>query len=248
MQLARNEEYVQSRKRMTRRISIAGFVLLIIVFGSWFLFPSNQDLTLFLPPIFFAVFVVTNLSKQLQFEWGPGFQADERIAQALRHLNNRYWFGAYVPLNKVIVNNVLVGPEGVQVFATRNHPGQISCKGGKWRRKAGIISRIFGPIPPLGNPTRDVTEGVDAVRSHLDAAGCSDVPVAGAVVFLAPNVVLDLDNCEVTALTLAQLEGWAARRRNAPNEVLSDDTRQSVQQILSAALPESSSVAPSRKK
>jgi hypothetical protein len=89
---------------------------------------------------------------------------------------------------------------------------------------------------------------VDTVRRYLDAAGCSDVPVAGAIVFLAPNVVLDLDNCEVTALTLAQLEGWAARRRNTPNEVLSEETRRSVQQILNAPLPESSPVAPARKK
>ncbi|MDQ3327575.1 MAG: NERD domain-containing protein [Chloroflexota bacterium] len=247
MQVARNDEYVQSRKRMTRRISIAGFVLLIIVFASWFLFPSNQELTLFLPPIFFAVFVVTNLSKQLQFEWGAGLQADERIAQALRHLNNRYWFGAYIPLRRIVVNNVLVGPEGVQVFATRNHPGQISCTGGKWRRKASILSRIIGPIPPLGNPTRDVTEAVDAVRAHLNASGCPDVPIAGALVFLAPNVVLELDSCPVTALTLAQLEGWAARRRNTPNEVLSEDVRRTVQQMLYATLPEAPSVAPARK-
>jgi len=248
VQLARNEQYVQSRKRMTRRISIAGFVLLIIVFASWFLFPSNQELTLFLPPIFFAVFIVTNLSKQLQFEWGAGLQADERIAQALRYLNNRYWFGAYLPLSKIVVNNVLVGPEGVQVFATRNHPGQISCAGGKWRRKASIISRVIGPVPPLGNPTRDVSEAVDAVRAHLDASGCTDVPIAGAVVFLAPNVVLELDNSPVTALTLAQLEGWAARRRNTPNEVLSEDTRNTVQRILRASLPVSPPETQARKK
>ncbi len=236
MQITRNEEYVTSRKRLRARVSLASFGLLIAVMLLPFFLDSQA--VVFLWPLFFLVFVLTNASKQLQFNWGPGMQADERLAQALKPLNNRYWLGAYVPVGKYVVDQLLVGPEGILVLEARNHPGEISCVRGRWRRKAGIFSRLFGPIPPLGDPSRDIAATVDAVRNDLDEAGLQEVPVSGAVVFTAPGVALNLDECSQTTMTLGQLESWAAKRRNSPStEVIPDSVRLQVIERYASRIP-----------
>lgn len=234
MLVARNEEYVVGRKRLRARVSLLAFALLIVVLVLPFFI---EQAVIFLWPLFFVVFVATNASKQLQFEWGPGLLADERLANALKPLNNRYWFGAYVPVRRYIVNHLLVGPEGVLVFETRNHPGEISCKKGRWARKGGFFSRIFGPIPPIGNPSRDLQTTLSAVQAELQAAGLEEVPLSGAVVFTAPDAVIELTDCSVTTLTIAQLEAWAAGRKNTPVEVINDSLRQKAIQHFATLTP-----------
>jgi hypothetical protein len=234
MQIARNEGYVLGRKKLRSRISLLSFGLLIAV--ALLPFVLNQA-AVFLWPLFFVVFMLTSATKQLQFDWGPGMQADQRLAQAMKGLNNRYWFGAYVPLGRQVVNHLLVGPEGVLVLETRNHPGETSCAGGRWRRKSGLFSRLFGPIPPLGNPGRDLEAAVDAVRRDLEESGL-EAPVSGAVVFTAPDAVIEYDGCAVTALTLSQLESWAARRRNnPPTEAIPDAHRQQIIEHFASRMP-----------
>ena len=226
MQISRNEAYVENRGRLRSRVTLLSFGLLLAAMLIPF-FVRDPLVMSFIWPLFAVVLIATNASKQLQFNWGPGMLADQRLAQALKPLNNRYWFGAYVPVGgKQIVNHMLVGPEGVLVFETRNHPGETACVKGRWRRKAGILSRFFGPIPAIGDPTRDLQRQIATVEADLDLAGMMDVPVAGSVVFTAPDTVLVLEDCPVTVLTLRQLESWAQARRNQnPVEIIPDSVR-----------------------
>ncbi|MDP9352160.1 MAG: NERD domain-containing protein [Chloroflexota bacterium] len=234
MQVARNEQYVANRRRLRARVSLLAFSLLIVVLVLPFFFEQSF---VFLWPLFFIVFVATNASKQLQFEWGAGLLADERLAQALKVLNNRYWFGAYIPIGRYVVNHLLIGPEGVLVIETRNHPGEIRCQNGRWSRKGGSLSRIFGPIPPVGNPSRDLDAAVSAVDKEIESAGLGKVPVSGAVVFTAPDANIELTDCPTTTLTLTQLEAWAAGRRSSAVEVVNDATRQKLIQHFADLMP-----------
>lgn len=238
MIVSRNLPFVEGRRKLARRVSILSLALLAVIFASWFFMQQYPQYSIFLPLIFFGVFVATNLSKQLQFQWGPGTLADERLTQALKPLNNRYWFGAYVPVGREVVEEMLVGPEGVLVFVTRNHPGVTACERGRWRRRARLLSRFFGAVPALGNPTQELRVAMAALDADLQASGLGEVPVTGAVVFTAPDAVLELNDCGTTALTLQQLQGWAAGRRNSPEEIIPDELREQVIARYSGLVPE----------
>jgi hypothetical protein len=232
VQLVTNQAYVRGRERVMKRYTLLGVPLFFVAFVPLFL----QEFLWLFYPVFLLLFFATTVTKQLQFQWAPGMRADERIARVLKGLNARYWLGNYVPFGRDIVPHVLVGSEGVLALVARNHSGDIACAGGKWRRRSSIFGRIFGRQPALGDPGRELQATVALLRSELDAAGFPDVPVSGAVVFTALDVNLTLDECSATALTLKQLESWAATRR-ASQGPLDDATRLKVTDFFASRIP-----------
>lgn len=222
MQTFINTEHVTSRKRMQRRTMLAWFTLLVVAFTMTFVV---RQLVYIAWPLLILAFFVSNISRQIQFESGLPVPTEERLVKALKPLTNRYWFGSYVPIGRQVVDHMLIGPEGLLVIEPRNHPGDTSCAKGRWIRKSGFLPRILGAEPGIGNPTRDVTGLVDLVKQDLEEAGIADVPVNGAVVFTAPNAVLTLDACDVTTLTIHQLQAWASRHRAPAGEMIPESRR-----------------------
>lgn len=207
MQVAINTDFVAKRKRMYRRTTLGYFLLFVIAFLTTFLYPN---LAFIAWPLLVIAFVVSNLSRQIQFETGVPVTTEDRLERALKPLSQRYWLGSYVPVGRLFVDHMLIGPEGVLVIEPRNHTGATKYVGGKWRRRTGIVTRLLGIEPSIGNPVRDLNGLVDVVRTDLEQAGLGDVPVSGALVFTATGSRLELEDCPVTALTIAQLSAWAS--------------------------------------
>lgn len=234
MQVATNPEYIRSRRRLQRRATFIGLFLL----GSAFVFTfAFQQLIYLSWPILIIGFVVSNVSRQAQFEAGLGVPTEERFTRALSKLSQRYWLGHYVPIGKFFVRHMLIGPEGVLVFEPRNHPRDTNYVRGKWRRKTGLFSRMFGVEPGIGNPARDLEATLELVRNDLAANGLSDVPVSGAVVFTAGNASLNLEECPVNVLTIRQLEAWAAQHRLPATGVLEEPVRRKLVELYASRLP-----------
>ena len=140
---------------------------------------------------------------------------DEELANALKGLDDRYklynyWLPAY---------HVLLAPKGLYVFVTRGIAGKVIAEGRKWHEERkfslGRILRLFSP-ENLGNPVREAEWDRDAlqewVRQHVDGL---EVEVEPLVVFLAPNVELDVRNPEVKPVRAKALKEVLRRGETA---------------------------------
>jgi hypothetical protein len=79
------------------------------------------------------------------------------------------------------------------VLTARELAGAVSYRDGRWRKRAGGIGRLFGMGgPQLGDPSRETQANVDALAAHL-AELQLEAEVDGAIVFLNPNVELDVE-------------------------------------------------------
>jgi len=156
---------------------------------------------------------------------------DEVLENSLKGLDDKYAYFAWT----LPANYVLVGPCGILVFALRSDRGRVIVEGDRWREPFRF-SRLFTIFARegVGNPSRELTEQEEKLRQMLDQAGgepeaadenadeteggtaaqFADVPIESAVVFLHPEIELDLTNPNVTALRTDQLKGFVRRQAN----------------------------------
>lgn len=231
MQAATNQPFVRKRRRelkLTSWLSLGLLTAAIIMVFTW------RQLVLLAWTLMIVGFVISGMTRQLALDWGAGARSDERLSRALQRLNARYWLGSFIPIGKVLVKHVLVGPEGVLVIEPRNHPGETLYSDGRWRRRAGTLARMFGREVPLGDPGRDLALSLEVVQAELDRAGFRGVPVSSAVLFTSRDATLTLEDCPVTTLTINQLESWAGRHQSTP--AISEGVRQSLISHFSSLL------------
>lgn len=231
MQVLSNQAFVRKRRRELKLTSWASLGLLtaaIVMVFTW------RPLVLLAWTLMILGFVISGMTRQLALDWAAGARSDERLARALQKLTARYWLGSFIPVGKVLVKHILIGPDGILVIEPRNQPGETIFSGGRWRRSSGVFARMFGREVPLGDPARDLAAAMQAVQAELEQAGLSTVPVSGAVVLTARDAVLQLEDCPVTTLTINQLESWASRHQSTP--VIPDSVRQAVTAHFSSLL------------
>lgn len=237
MIVATNLEYKRKRRRLTR-YTFAAFILMFVAVMASFFFINQVSYVSILAWILVIVsYFISSIGRQVQFDDGIGISTENRLAQALAALNNRYWLGNYVPVESKTLRHILVGPEGILVLETRNHTRQTRYQNGKWIRKSGFGSRIFGTEPPIGDPGRDLEEQIRLVREKLKEGGFENVPVNGAVVFTSGDTILVLEDCPVTTMTIKQLQRWSANHK-VSSTVIEEPTRRAVIDYLTSLIPE----------
>ena len=154
--------------------------------------------------------------------WGPRFRQDAALARALKGLDDRYTLLAFPAT--ALPDYILVGPGGVRVLVPRAHDGVISCRGDRWERQAGGgLARVlsFFARNPLGDPGRDVADGVRRVRERLRERGLGDdreSTVDGLVVFTNPAVKLRIEGCSPTVTGPKQLRSYVRAAKGAFNQ------------------------------
>ncbi len=90
-------------------------------------------------------------------------------------------------------------------MTTREAHGRLSVKGTRWRqRRAPFLSLFSLGGPQLGNPSVENEEQVKAVREFLTAENLTIEPT-GAIVFVADNVEVEMEDTPVTILHATEL-------------------------------------------
>ena len=154
--------------------------------------------------------------------WGPRFRQDAALARALKGLDGRYTLLAFPAAS--LPDYILVGPGGVRVLVPRAHDGVISCRGDRWERQSGgglARALSFFARNPLGDPGRDVADGVRRVRARLAARGVGDdreSTVDGLVVFTNPAVKLKIEGCSPTVTGPKQLGNYIRTSKGPFNQ------------------------------
>lgn len=158
-----------------------------------------------------------NLGQVFLRRWGPRYRRDAVLAKALKGFDNRYTLLAFASTK--LPDYILVGPGGVQVIVPRSHDGGVSCRRDRWaregRRGVARLLSFFGGVP-LGNPSADVSRGVQRVREKLQEhglQGAQEPPVGGLVVFTNPGVKLRIDGCSYPVTGLKQLRSYVRSMR-----------------------------------
>ena len=147
---------------------------------------------------------------------------DQVLQRSLKGLDDKYsFFSQSLP-----ASYVLAGPNGITIFALRSDKGRVIVEGDKWREPFSLTRFFtFFAREGVGSPDRDIEEQKVRLRSLLAqadtaagvpagiAAGAgnglpalADTPMDGAVVFLNPEVQLELNNPTVAVLRPDQVK------------------------------------------
>jgi hypothetical protein len=212
MQLVTNEPLARRRFRIgTYLYGAAMVVLMAALLANLYLPQEYETAKLLAPflalPIFFVPYL---LSRDYIQRYGPRNRQDAALAQAGKGLDQRFSLVSF-PSGK-LPDYLLIGPSGIYVLVPRGHTGTLVCRGDRWAREgvgaaSQVVSTLWGT--PLGNPTRDLVQGVGRVQQALadrlgDAA--TSVPVNGLVVFTHPQAKLRTEGCSVQATTAKNLK------------------------------------------
>ena len=190
MKVYRDAEYIQKRKRLATLTSIGGVALLGSAF--WLASKGGQSgvFIAYIPLLAGTIFF--HLGMQQVGKWNRAQRNDVILDALLKDLGERYALINYARLGKRTVEHTLVYPGGVLTITSRDLPGGVSYRDGRWRKVGQGISRFFGMGGAfLGNPTSDTAADIASVDAQL-AEEQPTVEVDGVVAFLNPRVTLDV--------------------------------------------------------
>ena len=156
--------------------------------------------------------------------WGRPPRPDQIIEKELKGLDDKYHFYAW----SLPVPYVLLSPQGVYAFATRDQGGKVSVEGSRWSSKFNA-ARIFFAFAQegLGNPGAEAAEMAGRLEKWIKTkAPEMEAPVQPAVLFLADNVQLTINEPAVPVMQVEGLKKWlrgtgkGASLKNAEYRVL----------------------------
>ena len=141
---------------------------------------------------------------------------DQVLQRSLKGLDDKFNFFA----QSLPASYVLAGPNGITIFALRSDKGRVMVDGEKWREPF-TFTRFFTFFARegVGNPQQEIEEQKARLRSLLAQAGevpgqppLAETPMDGAVVFLNPEVQLELTNPALTVLRPEQVKDHVRAR------------------------------------
>jgi len=202
MRVVRNTGYIKRRKRAAQMMVGAGLLLLL---SSWGVYLIRPEIFLFAMVGLAFGFIFFNGGMQQMTRWARRPRSDIVIDNQLKSLNDRFTLIHYPDIPGRRPDHILISPAGVLVMTTREAHGRLSVKGTRWRqRRAPFLSLFSLGGPQLGNPSVENEEQVKAVREFLTAENLTIEPT-GAIVFVADNVEVEMEDTPVTILHATEL-------------------------------------------
>ena len=138
---------------------------------------------------------------------------DEVFQRTLKGMDDKYAYYSFA----LPAAYVVAGPCGVLIFAARSDKGRVTVNGDRWREPLSIgrMLTLFAR-EGLGNPGRDLETQQQKMRELLESVdeesdnkvSLADVPIAGAAVFLNPDIQLEVENPSVPALRADQVKNF----------------------------------------
>jgi hypothetical protein len=143
---------------------------------------------------------------------------DEMLERNLKGLDDKFaFFSQSLP-----ASYVLAGPNGVTIFALRSDKGKVIVEGDKWREPFSLTRFFtFFAREGVGAPDKDVADQQAQLRSLLAKASTggaegqpslADVPMDGAVVFLNPQIQLEVNAPNLPVLKPEQVKDYVRNR------------------------------------
>lgn len=227
MRLVVDEKHIEKRVKIGGLAPFVGLILLIVPVVIVFIRPEWSWATMIIIPIGFLMSLVGGYLGTRYL--GP-LAHHTRVPEALKGLDNTYTLLIY----KTPVPFVLIDPGGATTISVRSHGGEISYQNGKWRHREKMrMLKQFAGMEGLGKPHKLAEMDAEEFRRFLrkNLSGEVDVPVRSVILFVDPDVKLDIDDgLSVPAFRASELKRWL--RRDGRRVKMSEDAQKQLCAVL----------------
>jgi hypothetical protein len=203
MQVTRNEKLISTRNKYAGYATLAGLVCAIGALAGFFFL--QQNILVWTVGIILSL-IFSAYGNYAMRRWGRPPRPDQIIERELKGLDDKYHLYAW----NLPVPYVLLSPQGLYVFATRDQGGKITVNGTRWSSKFSA-SRIFFALAQegLGNPGNEATQMAGRLETWIKTkAPEMQAPVQPVVLFLASNAQLTINEPAVPVMQVEGLKKW----------------------------------------
>lgn len=225
MKLVANQQLVKNRVRLGLGFHISALAVFAIGLALSVGIDASKELPLASWGAILLGLVLYTIGQSQLRRWGPRNRQEESLGRAIRALDERYKLYAF--LSTALPDYILVSPAGVHVLVARNDTGTVACVRDQWNSgRSSMLGRFLGS--GIGNPSADAAQQVQKVRTVLDAAGMTEVPVAAVIVFTNPKVQLRVEGCSALVTRDTNLQDVFKRlsAKGRPSALTSAGVRQ----------------------
>lgn len=224
MIIYRDEERIARLKKRSRRISLAGFLIMASGLIAYFLAPSlgefnERDVFLYETASLVIGFGLVQYGLYLQHRYVRSPRPDEVLDEALKSVGKDSVLYHYM----LPAPQVLLTPAGPIVFVLKYQTGIIRADGDKWSQKGLGFRRFFGQ-EGLGNPTNDAEKMIKALAGYISrhAPDIEEVPIGAMIVFTSKNRdELDVSESRIPAMHYTKVKGYL--RQQGKGDPLPED-------------------------
>jgi hypothetical protein len=202
MQVSTNEKLIARRRRIGTYASFGGLGVLVAgmltSFRVQYIWYSLIALV--------AGFLLAQYGNYNLRRWGRSPRPDQVIEAALKGFDDRYHLYSWT----LPAPSVLLSPQGVYSFVTRDQTGEITVSGSQVRGKFSLGRALLAFAQEgMGNPTNEALDGATRMGSWIKTE-LPDVPVEvqPAVVFINPRAQLQVTDPTVPVMDAASLKKW----------------------------------------
>ena len=202
MQVTANMKLIKQRGRLGSYASLAGLVVLVVGMIASF---KPEIMWVSLVAIVLG-FILAQYGGYSLRRWGRSPRPDQILENAMKGFDDRYHYYAW----SLKVPYVLLGPQGLYVFTTRDQTGEVTVKGAQWRSKFGLGKAIMlFAQEGLGNPSAEAVDAATQLTEWIRSKA-PDLTVAAqpVVVFIDERAKLQVTEPTVPVLEAKNLKKW----------------------------------------
>jgi hypothetical protein len=216
MKIVTNTKLIKRNAAIARYTSIAAFVILLV--GFYITAQWKEQLSLALLSLLVGFFL-SQIGIYYANRWGRSPRPDEVLDKNMKGLGREYTIYHFV----TPASHLLVGPAGLWVLLPYYQGGKILYDGKRWRAQGGGFARaylrLFGQ-ESIGRPDLDAQAELQVTERYfkrLLPEGTELPPLRAALVFIDPNVELDVEKSPVPAMPVKALKDFLkTQAREAP--------------------------------
>jgi len=211
MRTTTNEDIVLRGGRVGQ---LASFIALAFVFAGLIVSFTEYKVMALVLIVLGVVMYTVGARGQEQATREPRFV--RKLADTLSEFDDRYHIYHHV----LSADHVLLTPYGVFVLVLRGVDGKVRCFGDKWLRDLSLRRALrFFTEESLGNPTKEMLQEVERLRKYVEEHAPEVTPdIDGCVVFVNPEVSLEVTTASVPVLPLRRLKSYI-RKTSAGSEL-----------------------------
>jgi len=203
MRILRNERHIRWRSVVGKYAALSGLLVLLVGLVASFIKPEWVGVML---GCLTAGFVLTTIGGFYSDRYGGPLAHHEALAAALKGLDDRYTLLQY----RLPADHVLVEPGGCTAFAVKPQGGKVSFEKDRWKhRERNKFFRQLVGQEPLAAPDYEAERQARKLSRWLakQLPGV-EVPVRGVIVFVNPDVELDVKESPLPAFYGKKVKSW----------------------------------------
>jgi hypothetical protein len=202
MRVSTNEKMIKRRRQLGTYASLIGLGVLALGMVASF---KLQYIWLSLAALLVG-FILAQYGNYNLRRWGRAPRPDQVLQEALKGFDDRYHFYAWT----LPTAFVLLSPQGVYSFTTRDQTGQITATGSQWRSKfsLGRVLLAFAQ-EGLGNPTAEAQDQAGRLTSWIQQKSPEmPVNIQPVIIFIDERAQLNVTDPPVPVLDAKGLKKW----------------------------------------